>query len=189
MPSLLPFLPCRRGGSCCCARGVRMVGQPPSRSSETSLCGQHVRKSRRVCGRKERKSQLLASGILTFDQSIFPSLPLATLTVLPKSLSSAASFFGNFATWQVAQLAFGSLALYSFWMSMVARAALPRATAARVATTTVMDFFMVSSCPYSGPTVPRSIEVPWRGSADRVGLQPDGVMGRPGGLLARDHMG
>src|ERR1019366_10507004 len=28
--------------------------------------------------------------------------------------------------------------------------------------------------PYSGPTVPRSIEVPWRGSADRVGLQLDG---------------
>src|ERR1019366_9649777 len=71
---------------------------------------------------------------------------LAALTVLPKSLSSAASFFGNFATWQVAQLAFGSLALYSFWMSMVAKAALPRATAARVATTAVMDFFMVSSC-------------------------------------------
>src|ERR1035441_8792496 len=41
-------------------------------------------------------------------------------------------------------------------------------------------FLHFSSCPYSGLTVPRSIEVPGRGTADRVGLQPDGATGRPG---------
>jgi len=44
-----------------------------------------------------------------FDQSIALSLPSAALTFLPRSLSSALSFFGIFSLWQLAQVAFGSL--------------------------------------------------------------------------------